>query len=189
MAGYTQAVMDLGATVCTRARPRCDACPLAAQCLARRDGRVDELPAPRARKATPLRHAQMLVALHDGRVLLEQRPPVGLWGGLLALPQFDDAAQLARAVEALAPGMVVQALPARRHAFTHFTLQFSPQLAALAAPAPLAAEPRQRWLPLVEIESAALPAPLRTLLIDVRDRLAAGILQAPPAERPRAPAR
>jgi A/G-specific adenine glycosylase len=167
MPTYTQAVMDLGATLCTRAQPACARCPVRASCVALRDGRVDQLPTPRVRKAPPLRRAQMLVLLADEAVLLEQRPAHGLWGGLLTLPQFDDASALDAALPSLAGAAVPAiALPTRRHAFTHFTLEFTPRVARLPA-APRAADSARHWLPLDQLDAAALPAPIRTLLRDV----------------------
>lgn len=173
MPAYTQGLMDLGATVCTRARPRCDSCPLASTCVARRDGRVAELPAQRPRKPVPTRRAQLLVAVHDGAVLVEERPAAGIWGGLLALPQFGTVAQLRAAARALGDGARARRLPTRRHAFTHFTLEFTPRVVRLARIAPRAAEPGAVWLPLAQVEAAALPTPIRSLLRDVRAALAA----------------
>src|SRR5690606_9623942 len=90
---YTQAIMDLGATLCTRSRPDCARCPLAADCVAHARGLEDQLPTPRPRqRERRVRRTHMLLAVHEGgRVLLEQRPPRGLWGGLWGLPEFDEA--------------------------------------------------------------------------------------------------
>lgn len=172
MPAYTQAVMDLGATVCTRTRPDCVRCPLRARCVALRDSRVDTLPTPRARKAAPLRHALLLVALHNGAVLLEQRPPAGLWGGLLSLPQFGSLQALRQWLRAWGPAALSatpRPMEARRHAFTHFTLEFVPHVLRLSRQPTCAAESALRWERLDALESLALPAPLRTLLLQVRD--------------------
>ena len=77
---YNQAQMDLGATLCTRSRPRCEDCPLAGLCVARSTGRTTELPEAKPRRAIPQRHATLLVLLDGKRVLLETRPPSGIWG-------------------------------------------------------------------------------------------------------------
>lgn len=178
MPAYTQAVMDLGATRCTRAQPRCGECPVASTCIARRDGRIDELPTPRLRKTAPLRQAQMLVLLQGKMVLLQQRPPTGLWGGLLALPQFDDEAQLRAGLVALTGAACEpSALPPRRHAFTHFTLEFTPRLARLDR-LPALHDAALRWVPLAAIESQALPAPMKRLLLDLREGRATDLLSA-----------
>src|SRR5204863_6442041 len=82
---YTQALMDLGATVCLRTRPRCDVCPIAADCIARREHPIAELPGRRAKKALPQRATTVLLLERHGEVLLERRPNVGIWAGLWSL--------------------------------------------------------------------------------------------------------
>lgn len=171
---YTQAQMDFGATLCTRARPACTRCPLAKVCVAFRHGRVAELPAARPRKARPHRESRVAVVLQRGQVLLEKRPPAGIWGGLLALPELPDeavghadaAAWVRRVITREAAS--VRTLAPVAHAFTHFTLSLSPVLIELAEPeggAALASEPGPlQWLALDDLESAALPTPVRKIL-------------------------
>src|SRR5206468_6743411 len=89
---YTQALMDLGAGVCTRARPACARCPLEASCEARSQGKVEAYPRPRPRRLVPLKKTAMLLLLREGEVLLEKRPPAGLWGGLWCLPEISPGA-------------------------------------------------------------------------------------------------
>lgn len=165
---YTQAVMDLGATVCTRARPRCGTCPVAADCIALRDGRVDELPAPRPRRRKPLRRTTMLL-LRDagGAVLLERRPPSGLWGGLWCLPQADNGADFRRvACERYGVAMgTPEKLAPLRHAFTHFTLDIEPVAAMVAAPAALRDGQELMWAAPGALADLGLPAPVRRLLL------------------------
>jgi len=159
--------MDLGATVCTRTQPRCGACPVRAGCAAHAQGRTGQLPTRVTAPARAQRRAHFLVALHRGAVLVEQRPDKGIWGGLLALPQFDTAAALRRAARPLG-AVPATALPPRRHAFTHFTLTFTAHVLRPAGPRPAPPAAGQRWLPLARVESAALPAPLRALLRALR---------------------
>ncbi|HEX8987162.1 MAG TPA: A/G-specific adenine glycosylase [Rhodocyclaceae bacterium] len=161
---YIQAQMDLGATLCTRTKPRCDACPLAEQCVARREGRTEELPQAKPRRALPEREAIFLVVRDGERVLLEQRPPQGIWGGLLSLPELPEGADPARHAESLGCEVLsVARLPPLVHAFTHFRLTLKPVLVEAKA-LPHAAEVGLRWLALSEIESAALPTPIRKVL-------------------------
>ncbi|KEZ77073.1 A/G-specific adenine glycosylase [Salinisphaera hydrothermalis] len=122
---YTQAIMDLGATLCTRRRPNCPACPLAATCVACIDGLQVDIPAPRKKRARPQRETTMLVIEDEaGRLLLEKRPPTGIWGGLWSLPEIEAGADIAEVcrerfgIEA-APG---SALAPIEHGFTHFLL-------------------------------------------------------------------
>ncbi|MFC4278973.1 A/G-specific adenine glycosylase [Achromobacter aloeverae] len=164
MASYTQGLMDLGATLCTRGKPDCARCPVQATCVARIEGRQAELPTPKARKATPERSTGMLVLRHGGRVLLQQRPSPGIWGGLWSLPEFDPAQGAATACETLgAQAGDLCELAAFAHTFTHFRLHVRPWLVTLRqAPATVAAP--QRWVDEAELAQVALPAPVRKLL-------------------------
>ncbi len=168
---YTQGLMDLGATVCLRARPACGACPLAGDCVALRDGTTAQLPAPRPRRSVPLRHCAMLVVRRGDEVLLERRPPAGVWGGLWSLPEAalaDPGADPAPAAElARRFGLRVtppRPLPAFDHAFTHFRLRVQPFVCELEAAAGAAQSSAALWLPLGETGQAALPQPVRALL-------------------------
>ncbi|MDR2261651.1 MAG: A/G-specific adenine glycosylase [Azoarcus sp.] len=167
MGVYIQAQMDLGAMVCTRARPACERCPLAGECVARVSGRIAELPAPRPRKTLPRRAARMAVVILGQSVLLERRPPAGIWGGLLALPEIpahigDIEAWGTRTFGLARVG--VRELPAFIHTFTHFTLAIAPWRIDLPAPPRLVAEAAWQWLDFGQIASAALPAPVRRIL-------------------------
>lgn len=167
-AAYTQGLMDLGATLCTRTRPRCDVCPLSATCVARAAGLTAELPHSKPRKSLPQRSCVMLVLMDAGKVLLERRPPAGIWGGLLCLPQADDPGAARALAESLGgdwDGHV--ALGAIEHDFTHYHLTIHPlRLGVLAAAglAPAVREPRYHWLALSEAGDAGLPAPVKKLL-------------------------
>src|SRR5690606_12756124 len=89
MEAYTQGLMDLGATVCTRSKPACSRCPLQARCVALATGRTEILPTRKPAKSLPEKNTVMLVVVHEGQVLLEQRPGQGIWGGLLSLPELN----------------------------------------------------------------------------------------------------
>ena len=136
VADYTQAIMDLGATVCVRSRPLCAECPQQARCVANREALQAELPTPRPKKARPSRVAYALLAQNaNGAVLLERRSLSGLWGGLWTFPQFDDrAAALAWAQARFAlEDKSVQSLAPYAHAFTHFDLTLHPIVATVSA--------------------------------------------------------
>jgi A/G-specific adenine glycosylase len=161
---YTQALMDLGATVCTRARPRCDACPVRRSCIARGKGLTDQLPAPRPRKAMPSKRTIWLVLRHSGQVLLERRPSPGIWGGLWSFPEADGH-NLER--DCLALGYRLRsrrALDSIEHGFTHFRLTIQPVLCEVSATAARAEAPGRLWIDIREAGSAATPAPVRKLL-------------------------
>jgi A/G-specific adenine glycosylase len=161
---YTQGLMDLGATVCRRARPLCDACPVAAQCVARREHRIAELPAPRPRQARPLRAVRWMVALHEGRVLLERRPPSGLWGGLWTFPELEgrDPRSFGRSI-----GCEISSacrLAPIEHAFTHFRLQAQPLLCNVRRASPRAEQGGRLWLEPGDAAQGAVPVPVRNVL-------------------------
>jgi A/G-specific adenine glycosylase len=161
--------MDLGATICTRSRPHCDKCPLAADCVARRDGRTADLPPARPRKTMPEREVTMLLLVYEGRVLLEPRPPTGVWGGLLSLPEvpIDTDAQT-KAARCGCRIVSQRPLAALTHTFTHFRLRMQPVLCTVEI-APGAASSNARWLAENEMASAPLPAPIRRLLTALFD--------------------
>ena len=145
---YTQAIMDLGATVCVRSRPMCLTCPQQLHCVARRDGVQHELPTPRPKKDRPARVAYAVLARdHDGAILLERRPPTGLWGGLWTFPQFesrDDALTWASQRFDVAFD-AAQTLGAYEHAFTHFDLTLHPLVVSVARAAAVGELDRYVW--------------------------------------------
>lgn len=173
---YTQAIMDLGATLCTRRSPTCGRCPLEETCLARRTGRQHELPAPRRRSERPLRQTFMLAAQRtDGAVLLERRPERGIWGGLWCLPQFErPAAARTYLRRVLAERAPVRPLAAIEHAFTHFDLVITPLLAHCSDLDGVAAPAHHTWYRTGASGALGLPAPIQRFL----QRLASTAVQA-----------
>lgn len=168
LANYTQALMDLGATVCTRGRPRCGQCPLKVDCIALATDRVAALPTARPARKSPERTCHWLLLVDtDDRILLERRPTRGVWGGLWSLPEFPDADAL-RTHLALRLGRLpdhLETLSPVRHIFTHFTLTASPMLCRLQAWDPAIADgDSERWLRASELGFLGLPQPVRTLL-------------------------
>ncbi|MGH8318550.1 MAG: A/G-specific adenine glycosylase [Steroidobacteraceae bacterium] len=164
---YTQAVMDLGATLCTRRNPACTTCPVSATCVARVTGRQHELPSPRQARARRLRQVFMLAAVRaDGDVLLERRPESGVWGGLWCLPEFASAAEAADYARRTLRGAAGRPVPLARleHAFTHFDLVISPLLAHCSGSASAPDPAQTLWYRAREPARLGLPAPIRLLL-------------------------
>ena len=168
MADYTQAQMDFGATLCTRHAPACVLCPLQETCVALREGRVEDLPTSRPGKPLPEREAfALLLRDSQGRVLLQRRPPAGIWAALWSLPEYaatDDArAWFERHVGDGFDGARV--LPSIAHGFTHFRLNLRP-LAwdDVALRASVGDHADLRWLAHDELASLGIPAPIRALL-------------------------
>lgn len=165
-ATYTQAMMDLGATLCTRSRPNCPACPLQADCKARQLDQQQDFPQPRASRALPHRRTLMpLLTLADGRVLLYRRPSTGLWGGLWSLPQLDSLAQLPELAEQhrLSIGQRWP-LPSLTHTFSHFKLDIEPWRVSVKAACASLAKPDWLWYDPGNPPRLGLAAPIKTLL-------------------------
>ena len=133
-AAYTQAVMDLGATVCTRNRPRCADCPLASGCHALRHGEQQQLPTGKTRNSLPVRKVVFaLLQNEQGEILLEKRPPAGIWGGLWSFPEYRSRAELADWINTRCSLLSddLTALPEIRHTFSHFHLDITPVKAVI----------------------------------------------------------
>jgi A/G-specific adenine glycosylase len=164
---YTQAVMDLGATVCVRRNPACASCPVSATCIARRTGRQHEFPAAKPARQRQLRRVFMLAAMReDGDVLLERRPESGIWGGLWCLPEFASAAEAAYHAERLLQGAAARPVPLEpvEHAFTHFDLLITPLLTRCSGSASALEAQRHLWYRARHPAKLGLPAPIRLLL-------------------------
>ena len=164
---YTQVMMDLGATVCTRSKPRCDACPLSRHCAAFAAGDVQRYPGKKPARQTPVRHTLLLLLeSDDGRILLEQRPPSGLWGGLWCPPQLDSETELAGALQQRQLRLERQQnLPAFRHTFSHFHLDITPlRIHVRQHNSAVQERHDQRWVNPARPGKLGLAAPIRNLL-------------------------
>lgn len=171
VATYTQALMDMGATLCTRSRPRCGNCPVASDCVAHQTGRVHELPASRPKKIVPEREAVFLLVTVGNRILLEKRPPTGIWGGLWSLPQFEAASEaLAYCERAGLAADSARDLPDFVHTFSHFKLNIHPLHVASPEMPTRVEEGSHAWLEISDALEVAIPAPVRQLLSSLPDR-------------------
>ncbi|MBI5752708.1 MAG: A/G-specific adenine glycosylase [Hydrogenophilales bacterium] len=160
---YTQGLMDLGATLCTRAQPRCGDCPLSAQCVARRDDRIAQLPAPKRKKTIPERQTVMLILRRGNEVLLEKRPAQGVWGGLWSFPEVAPEAVLNSHLQTRfgVQAARVAAMSPLVHTFTHFRLTIRVLVVWVNKPGAAAGA---MWLDRFDAHGAALPTPVRRLL-------------------------
>ena len=172
IAPYTQGLMDLGATVCTRTKPRCAECPVASDCVARTTSRVDALPSIRPKKPLPQRALQVLLIECAGEILFERRPAVGIWGGLWSLPETGCDDDVAKNCHARFGATVVAGseLPAIEHGFTHYRLTLHPRQVSVRHWPSRAEEPGLVWLSRVDAINAALPAPIRKLVRSLAPR-------------------
>jgi len=187
VADYTQAIMDLGATLCTRARPACTVCPLAATCAACRAGMQPKYPAPRPKRSRPRRGVTVLVVEDpDGCVLLARRPAGGIWGGLYSFPELQDGDTAAEwCARTLGASVAAEReLATIEHGFTHFDLDLAPRWLRLAAP-PRVVQDRNDflWHRPSAAPAVGIPAPVATLF----DTLAVGSGGGPGANEDAAP--
>jgi A/G-specific adenine glycosylase len=168
LADYTQAQMDFGATLCTRADPACIVCPVQEGCMALHQGRVAELPTPKPGKTLPERQAVVLLLEDgDGHVLLQRRPPAGVWAGLWSLPEHADEGAARAWFESVIEGEFATgaALPAIAHGFSHYRLQLQPRRWSGVALRPQVADNDDlRWTARNALSALGLPAPIRRLL-------------------------
>jgi A/G-specific adenine glycosylase len=167
---YTQAIMDLGAMVCTRSRPDCEGCPVSADCLAHARGEVHLYPGRKPKKAKPEKITWMVILEdHDGRILLERRPPSGIWGGLWSLPELDpaygpeelqDACERQLGLRCHEPALI----SGFRHTFSHYHLHILPARLQVAGTGQISDSGSQRWIERQDALALGLPAPVRSLL-------------------------
>ena len=160
---YTQAVMDMGATLCTRHAPACQTCPLQQGCYARQHGCQLALPTPRPKHVKPLRQTFVMVLQTKAGVLLERRPESGIWGGLWSLPEMIAADSWPDWLRSIEEELVAQSvlLPVVKHEFTHFKLEITPVKLYLEAVPAFVSEAALTWY---QGQALGMPAPIKTLL-------------------------
>ncbi len=170
---YTQAMMDMGATICTRSKPKCDSCPLQQNCLAFAQGRQSELPGKKPKKDIPVRTTVMLIPMWQSQVLIYQRPPSGLWGGLWGFYEADSLDTLDATAQQLALGQYTRlTLEPFRHTFSHFHLDIQPVILQLEQPSSsLVNEKQQIWYDLLKQPNVGLAAPTKRLLAVCKTQL------------------
>ena len=172
---YTQGLMDLGATVCTRGRPRCSDCPMNIGCQAYANNEVHLLPTPKPKKTSLQKQTMMLILLKADEVMLEKRPQIGIWAGLWSLPEID-VAEIATEAAFTKFGIESDAeeiLPIVNHAFTHFKLAIHPQPLQVIKQKRQAKQTAHIWLPIDEAIEAAIPTPVRKILLTLATKKAA----------------
>lgn len=167
VADYTQAMMDLGATVCTRSRPQCGRCPLVDSCAGFIQGDLLDFPGKKPKRVMPVRNALFLL-IHNQRneVLLERRPPSGIWGGLWSLPEIhdrDDIANWCQQALGTVPKGITN-LPGLRHTFSHFHLDIQPVAVDVGTAVATIAEHQYHWYWPQQGAELGLPAPILKLL-------------------------
>jgi A/G-specific adenine glycosylase len=170
VADYTQAIMDLGATVCTRHRPVCDRCPVRPGCVAFREGRQRDLPTPKEKRARPKRLVHWLIFQKARAVLLTRRPNQGIWGGLYGFAEAVDEEALRQMAKVRAGGCTVPlyGLPVVSHAFTHFELQIHPWIGAVDEAIEIVEGDSETWYNLDCPPELGIAAPVSALVGKLR---------------------
>ncbi len=163
---YTQAMMDLGATLCTRSKPSCLLCPLQQHCEARALNLTDQLPSPRPKKTLPVKQTLMLLIRNeDGEVLLQQRPPSGIWGGLWSLPEVADLRDAPSALGLEIDQAATEVLEPVRHTFSHYHLDITPARVVVKDPTNSVMEGAPAlWYNVGQPANIGLAAPVKRLL-------------------------
>jgi A/G-specific adenine glycosylase len=173
VADYNQAMMDLGALVCTRRRPACEGCPLMDGCRAHALGAQAAYPEPRPRKSLPVRAIHMLLLRNPrGEVLLERRPAAGIWGGLWGLPECPVGEEPKRWCEERLglSGEVLDAWSLRRHTFTHFHLDIMPVEMRIEQAGRIMDDASRLWYKLDHPEARGLAAPVQRLINELQTK-------------------
>ncbi|HTM64240.1 MAG TPA: A/G-specific adenine glycosylase [Gammaproteobacteria bacterium] len=168
-ADYTQAIMDLGATLCTRSKPECSRCPLQTTCHAHAEGLAELLPIKKSGRGIPTRTVTFLVLRADNKIFLQKRPPHGIWGGLWSLPEISgepDKKQIRAFCRThfQLNAASFAALPAFRHTFSHYHLNIHPIVIQASLPAKVMEYGEQIWYNLNHPEPVGLPKPVQTIL-------------------------
>jgi A/G-specific adenine glycosylase len=166
VASYNQAMMDLGATICTRSKPRCEQCPVSKDCLAQRHGCQTAYPEKKPKKTLPVKQTFMLIPKFANKILMYQRPLSGIWGGLWSFYEFESETVLIQAAKSYqyVNGDLIN-LPAFRHTFSHFHLDIQPIILPLSRlPTLHVGETQTQWLDVFELEKLGFSAPAVKLL-------------------------
>ncbi len=167
IADYTQAIMDLGATICIRSKPKCTQCPINSACLAKIEGKISELPTPKPKKSLPVKKITFLMCQdQQGRILLEQRPKTGIWGGLWSFPEYESLANIQSCfLEKGIPIKLIKQLDEQRHTFSHYHLDYTGIMVKIENPINIVMEANQSvWYKSTQLKFLGLPTPIKKLL-------------------------
>ena len=170
---YTQGLMDLGATICTRSKPKCSVCPVNSSCLAFAYNIVNTLPTPKPRKVLPEKSVVMLVLISNNEVMLEKRAPIGIWGGLWSLPEVLEGENAyttilnSNDIKQNTQDIILDQLT---HTFTHFKLHITPLL-VYSTKSLQVSQSATIWLPIDDAIDAAIPTPIRKILMALKTKM------------------
>lgn len=173
-ADYTQAMMDLGATICTRSKPQCELCPLIQSCIAFRENLTHLIPVKKIMKKLPVRTATFLILKKNAKVLLLKRPPMGIWGGLWSFPEIPEPPGQKNISAFCRKQFKISVndhdlLKPFRHTFSHYHLDIHPVVIAIKRfPAAIMEDGKQIWYNTESPESLGLPKPVQSIMRQLR---------------------
>ncbi len=170
---YTQAIMDIGATLCTRSKPACERCPLQKQCVAYLQNSIADYPSKKPKKSLPVRSVKLLMIRNTaGEILLLQRPPTGLWGGLWCLPEIAENENIRDALAELdlIHAALIEEWPSWRHSFSHYHLDISPMLLQTRYTQNKIAQLHERWINPANPLAVGVAAPIKKLLAQLAEK-------------------
>jgi A/G-specific adenine glycosylase len=170
---YTQAIMDLGATLCTRSKPACDACPVQADCVARLTNTIEEYPGRKPKKDKPLKQTTMVLAVNDGAVYLERRPPAGIWGGLWSLPELNGNSLHEWCRDKLnVDNRASESWQTLRHSFSHYDLDIEPVVVRIETVSRKVADNEDAtWHPVGAAPPGGIAAPVQKLINTLKNEV------------------
>lgn len=166
VADYNQAMMDMGATLCTRSKPKCNECPIANNCFAKSEERQADFPGKKPKKTTPVKTTFMLLPVWQGKVLMYQRPPTGIWGGLWSFNEVGAHSEISVELAKLGiEDFTTRSLTEFRHTFSHFHLDITPVLVDIAEqPKAMVQEQSGEWMDFQNMPNVGLSVPASKLL-------------------------
>lgn len=162
---YTQAIMDLGATVCKRSKPLCDVCPMSQHCNALNTNSIAQYPGKKPKKSTPTKNTTMLIAQNsDGQLLMQQRPSSGIWGGLWSFFEFENEASALKYCQQTGRITHHEHWAPIQHVFSHYKLTIDPFITVLEPKPQIRENNTGRWLSIEEALNLGLPAPVKRII-------------------------
>ncbi len=171
---YTQAIMDLGATCCTRSKPTCERCPFIENCIAFKQGSQSTLPKSKPKKTIPQKETWIALIEHNEKILLEKRPPTGIWGSLYSLPEFDSNLSYSEAQQAIESKFKIklhldEMHDSINHTFSHFKLEMKPLRLSISTQHPenlrqIKEDTQFHWYEKTQLHTIGLPAPIAKYL-------------------------
>ncbi len=164
---YNQAMMDLGAMVCTRSKPKCTLCPIAQSCIGYQQYNPVDFPTKKTKTTKPIKQAYFYLLYYQGEVWLEQRPKSGIWGGLYCFPQQEtaDTEHVLRQLQLNTKDVQLTQMTAFRHTFSHFHLEITPLLVEIdQQPQMIMEQGNGIWYNLSQPSQVGLAAPVKQLL-------------------------